>query len=443
MGFLISPDVDVREINLTNTVPSVSTTEGAIGGVFHWGPVEQAVLVDSENTLVQRFGKPTTHNAETFFSAANFLSYSNKLYVSRGADLTETYNAVANTGAVGDVAAQAVKNADAYDAITFDSNAMYVARYPGAIGNSLRISVCDSNEAFESTSDLSDDTTYTTLASTIAADTHISWTVGSKTALVQMTVADASPTTDIDAYLATLSIGDYIKAGSSTIGYQYMKLSAISSVTIVDGATDQHQATLTFETAYSLSAALLQQSVTRLWEFYDAVDTAPGVSYHLDVNSLTAEDELHAVVVDEGGEFSGVVGSVLEVYESLSRATDAKTEEGASSYYKTAINNASSYIWWANDRAGAASALAAAVVSSTNVAPMNLRFNSAADGSDEGVVALSVLLRAYDVFANAEEIDISLVMQGKARGATAAGSGVSNDSNNYATLAQIGSALVL
>ena len=177
MGFLISPDVDVREINLTNTVPSVSTTEGAIGGVFHWGPVEQAVLVDSENTLVQRFGKPTTHNAETFFSAANFLSYSNKLYVSRGADLTETYNAVANTGAVGDVAAQAVKNADAYDAITFDSNAMYVARYPGAIGNSLRISVCDSNQAFESTSDLSDDTTYTTLASTIAADTHI-WVSG-------------------------------------------------------------------------------------------------------------------------------------------------------------------------------------------------------------------------------------------------------------------------
>lgn len=97
MGFQVSPGVAVSEIDLTTVVPAVSTTEGAISGVFRWGPVNQRVLVDSESNLVTRFGKPTNLNAETFFTAANFLSYGNQLYVVRAADDTPT--ASANVGA--------------------------------------------------------------------------------------------------------------------------------------------------------------------------------------------------------------------------------------------------------------------------------------------------------------------------------------------------------
>ena len=86
MAFQLSPGVNITEIDLTTVVPNVATTDGAIAGLFRWGPVDQRVLVDSENILVSRFGKPTNYNAETFFSAANFLSYGNRLYVSRAAN---------------------------------------------------------------------------------------------------------------------------------------------------------------------------------------------------------------------------------------------------------------------------------------------------------------------------------------------------------------------
>ena len=88
MAFQLSPGVNITEIDLTTVVPAVATTDGAIGGVFRWGPIGERILIDSETLLVQRFGKPTNLNAETFFTAANFLSYANRLYVSRGANTT-------------------------------------------------------------------------------------------------------------------------------------------------------------------------------------------------------------------------------------------------------------------------------------------------------------------------------------------------------------------
>ncbi len=106
MPFQVSPGVNFSEIDLTTVTPAVSSTEGAIAGVFKWGPVDTRILVDSESTLVARFGKPTNHNAETFFTAANFLSYGNKLYVVRSANTTAAtntagvWNSLANTGSI-------------------------------------------------------------------------------------------------------------------------------------------------------------------------------------------------------------------------------------------------------------------------------------------------------------------------------------------------------
>jgi hypothetical protein len=92
MPFQVSPGVNVSEIDLTTVVPAVSTTEGALAGIFRWGPVNTRVLIDSEASLVTRFGKPTNLNAETFFTAANFLSYGNKLYTVRTANTTDYKN---------------------------------------------------------------------------------------------------------------------------------------------------------------------------------------------------------------------------------------------------------------------------------------------------------------------------------------------------------------
>ena len=96
MAFPLSPGVSIREIDLTTVVPNVATTDGALAGLFRWGPIDQRVLIDSETLLVSRFGKPTNYNAETFFTAANFLSYSNRLYISRAANTSGSTPVIAN-----------------------------------------------------------------------------------------------------------------------------------------------------------------------------------------------------------------------------------------------------------------------------------------------------------------------------------------------------------
>ena len=152
MGFQVSAGVNVSEIDLTTVVPAVSTTEGAIAGVFKWGPVEQRILIESENELYKRFGPPTDSNFETWFTASNFLSYGNKLFTVRVANTSLTTSAYTGTNSsvlVANAGATSIKNRDDYDnRTTFDANAVYIAKYPGGLGYSLRISVCDSPNAY-------------------------------------------------------------------------------------------------------------------------------------------------------------------------------------------------------------------------------------------------------------------------------------------------------
>lgn len=96
MPFQLSPGVAVVEKDFTSIVPAVATSTGAFAGAFQWGPVMDPVRIASENDLVARFGKPTDANADSFFTAANFLSYTNNLLVVRG-DATNAKNAVAQT----------------------------------------------------------------------------------------------------------------------------------------------------------------------------------------------------------------------------------------------------------------------------------------------------------------------------------------------------------
>jgi hypothetical protein len=143
MAFQISPGVNVSEVDLTTVVPAVSTTAGAFAGPFQWGPVEKRTLVSHETDLVNKFGQPDGNTATSFFSAANFLAYGNNLQVVRAAN-TLSKNAGANT-----TTALTIKNTDVYDTTYIvDSNTQsFVARYPGALGNSLKVSIWDSNTA--------------------------------------------------------------------------------------------------------------------------------------------------------------------------------------------------------------------------------------------------------------------------------------------------------
>ena len=134
MAFQLSPGINVSEIDLTNAVPAVGTSEGAFVGTFRWGPTNERVLLSSEVELVSRFGKPYNDNAgwsnqQSFFSAANFLGYSNALYVTRTEDSTALISAGTN----------------------------FSARYRGALGNSIKVIACSSSAtAFEDAGTVTD-----------------------------------------------------------------------------------------------------------------------------------------------------------------------------------------------------------------------------------------------------------------------------------------------
>ena len=156
MAFQISPGIQVSEINLTAVVPAVATTAGAIAGDFKWGPVESPVLTTSENDVVLQFNEPNPLRATDFFVAKNFLSYGNQLWVSRAVNQdTVTENAAAkNAISASNTSITFIKNEDDYlanhETAGIAGVGPWVAKYPGALGNSLKVSVCPSKIAWQS-----------------------------------------------------------------------------------------------------------------------------------------------------------------------------------------------------------------------------------------------------------------------------------------------------
>lgn len=504
MAYLSSPGVLVREFDLATNIPAVSTSPGGLAGVFQWGPVDQRVLVDSEDVLVDRFWKPSNFNPETWYTAQGFLAYTNTLYISRAADTTgntvaktfsgnstnlgaqngnsvfqlsnttnlavgmklfhsnavgipvnATISSVNSTTVTLSAAATAnveslavvfrenisftaaalqsdldydgsdisdwdslvVKNEEDYEnrLASFDAAALYVARFPGDPGNSIRVSVCDTAAQFKSNTALASNAQIDSAASVLTGS------VGSNTLTITVTPADSANATNVTAantlggsVRAGLTVGDLIEVGNTKIGYQFLSVTAISNLT---STSNVFSFTVTCDDEVKLSSNVSINYVTRFWEHYNTVDVAPGQSdYVLQYGNTSAQDELHIVLTDDGGKFSGSPGTVLEVHRNLSRASDAMTADGATLYYKNVINTKSKYIWWANDRTTAVSNTASFVTSSSATKPLSMTMIGGSSGLDEGSVPIGTLALAWDLFKSSEDIDVSLLMAGKARG---------------------------
>jgi phage tail sheath protein FI len=453
MPFQLSPGVNVTEIDLTTVVPTVASTDGAIAGIFNWGPVGERVLIDSETKLVNIFGKPNSNNAETFFTAANFLSYGNRLYVVRAANTSNTtsanvgaLNAIANTDTI--TTHDVVKNSNDFAKHgSFDVKTLFVAKYPGQLGNSLRVSVCDSAKIYSS------DLPVYGVNEPGNFDVTVQLTTSIGSPIASISCNGAGSALDSESYLtrfmANLSIGDVITLGNSSIGTQFSKIvgyantantlqisanSAAVQVANADGAYID----IVFDSPYRLSTSFVTSNggvangssnnnnyITRSWEFFNVIDHAPTqTDYVAQFGNTTAQDAIHVVVADENGAFTGVPGTVLETYQDLSRATDAKTVGGATNYYRTVINQGSQYVWSVNDRSGANSAVSTNVANSSNEKALTLDFNAGTDGFTEANAPLSVIADGYDMFASAEDVDISLILQGKPIGGTTSSGGM-------------------
>lgn len=370
MAFQVSPGVNVTEIDLTTVIPAVSTTTGGFAGHFRWGPVNKRILVDSENTLVANFQKPNSNTATSFFTAANFLSYANALQVVR------TNSTSANNASAAGVG-RSVLNNDDYEnnystGVTGADN--WVAKYPGLLGNSLKVSICQSSNAWSST--LTGNLVYTDGSTAVTGNNTV--------------------------FTTELVAGDLLVLGPDR---DVRKVASIANNT-----------SLTLSSSYSGNTVTVNaqgsNGIERRWEYYSTFDRAPGTTAYATTRG-GANDELHVAVVDEDGEWTNIAGTVLERYEALSRASDAKKEDGSTNYYKEVINQTSPYIWWAGHDSTLTNAgsVSSTTFSNTSDLPQT---DSLSGGTDGSTPTNAELINAFDYFRNAEDVDVSLMLTGDA-----------------------------
>jgi hypothetical protein len=283
----------------------------------------------------------------------------------------------------------------------------------------LQISVCDSANAYQSN---------VALEEVDAANTgtaNIVFTVGSNTATISVSNSasgDANSSAAVlTSVLADIAITDQVLAGNSTISTQYLQVTAKGTVTKTEESgseTGEATVTISFSDRYRLSENFSSDTVQRFWAGQGITEEAPGQSnWQLAQGNTSAQDEMHIVVYDEDGKITGTPGTPLEVWQRLSRATDAKNDDGAANYYKEVINQGSRWIWFANDRANAVSNTAENLASSTNDAPYVQSFVGGTDSvAESSGDALAPVIRAFDLFKSAEDVDISLILTGKSIG---------------------------
>lgn len=289
------PKVYTSEIDLTTTVGLADgSTYAGFCGNFAWGPCELPTLITSENDLVDVFGKPNDETYVSFFSAANFLTYSSSLRVVRGVD-DAAKNAVSGSTAV------LVKNTSHYNDEMIDSltgSGKFIAKYPGELGNSLFVAVCDSDVV-------------------LSSNVH--------------------------------------STSNNSLG---------------------------------------------TWSSYFI--TAPGTSENASAMG-GSNDEMHVLVFDAEGKLTGTKGTLLEKYEYVSKAKDAKLN-GVTNYFKEIINGTSSFIRCGDEFPLGANAtcLVSDDFDPVGNSVFQLALGVDVDGEDDAIYTTG-----YELFSDKKTIDVS------------------------------------
>jgi phage tail sheath protein FI len=293
-----SPAITVKEVDLSGFVPNVQSTTGAFVGNFRWGPAKKATLVDTEATLAEKFGSPTTTGAVDFLSAAQFLRYSSAMFVVR--ELTSAAkNATSSSTVVTNV-----NNKDHWDEIksafgadSGDTNVgAWIGKWAGALGNSLKAEIC---------------------------------------------------------------------------------------------------------TAAGFAA----------WAYKGEFDAAPGTSAYASARG-GSNDECHIVVVDEDGEISGTVGTVLERFAFVSMASDAKAADGTNNYAADVVNSASEYVWlahWDGDLSTMSNAGTAASGTAFGN-PSAAITKSLTGGVDSAALTTAEVATGFDLYQDTDTIQVDFLI---------------------------------
>jgi len=482
MGFQVSPGVNTSEIDLTTIVPGISSIDAGFAGAFRWGPVNDVTLIDSEDLLVETFQSPDANTFGSFLTAANFLTYSSALHVVR-----TTNTSMKNASSSGTVVL--ISNTSFYQATYSEQEGSPVtaqgdwsARWGGDLGNSLKVSLCgptranlaSGNTVVAGNSDVTltgsinvhtdgvltgtstlfgtelrigdrintavgGGNTYSAVISAITSNTvaavSISPTsvVGAGNTAIRLkrsafseptrnmlgtvgvtansTTITQTGTTDVLATALNLqfSAGDIVK-----INGEERRVSSITNSSVMIVATP-------------FTNTATAQTYSRTWEYAGIFDKEPVTTEHSGAKGALF-DEVHIVVVDEDGEWTGTRESALETFTGTSVAKNAKYEDGTSAYYVDVLNRRSRYVWWMDHNAiGDAYTTAGADVTAWGTAATAgaeyasgitggsfVKTTSLSGGVDGSAPSDADKITAFNKFQDAEEVDIGLLIGGVA-----------------------------
>mgnify|MGYP003313116467 FL=1 len=406
---LLSPGVEIQERDLTiGSIETVDVNVGAIAGAFTKGPVLTPVRISTEAQLIETFGEPTDANAETWWTAASFLSYGGVLDVVRASTSGQLS---ASDDSTTSPYILSIPTKDVYEATYFDAgnNAFkWASRNIGAEQNALRVATIDAGADITLTLD---------------------GALGTTTVGTQVVTASASPNGAKSGY-----IFEWDAANN--------KVSLITSDTWV--ATDL------------IENGVTDLNVTATAEWYDeqtvftglnwsSIAPRPGTSPYVAARG-GSKDEIHVVVYDGTGDISGVPNTVLEKFTYLSKANNGKTAEGSGNYYPQVFLDKSNWVYWGSHEAtsvydvSANQSATGGNVAGTNNAGSDSttafdllggRSYTLAKGAESGGATSGEIISAMQEFADPETILIDYLLAGP--GDT--GSGASAKTNSKAVAA--------
>jgi len=450
---LASPGILVKEVDLTiGRVDSATDKNGAIVLTAEKGPVNIPIICESEQDLIDNFGKPraTNDSYESWLVASSYLAYGGILSVVRAPDDDLKNASVGNAITINSVDDYVNKG---YDETNIE-DVTVAARNPGSWANGLKIAIIDG-----------------------AADQILS--VGSTaeiavgygiTQAIDTPLPGAGTTTSLDGYLKGIVTGVGTGVGLGTSQIQVKVLSHVSAgqtETVVDY---QASGVYAFGTTNNIginsttAVGFTTVSVDTQTDWFDAqeiqvkngspikwnqIAERPGTSSFAEARN-SRFDEVHVVVIDEKGSITGNAGTIIEKDLNLSKAKDAEFSAGSSSYWRKFIENNSPYIF-AGDQpsqptgVGTVSAFKtnndgtingtgfskeddngwdqdAQDIKFTNVGNVGYALTSGKnydgneDITEDGALSvdLSGLIEGYELFENTEEYDIDFLLMGGA-----------------------------
>ncbi len=306
---LLSPGVEVQERDLTlGSIETVEVNVGAIAGPFTKGPVLTPTRITTESQLIETFGEPTEANAETWWTAASFLSYGGVLDVVRAStsgQLTASDDSTTSPYIL------SIPTKDVYEATYFGAGSnpfKWAARNVGTEANAIRVSVIDKGADVTLTLDGALSTT----------------TVGT-----QVQTASASPNGAKSGYI-------YAWDGTNNKVSLITSDDWIATDVIENGVTDLNVGTVVeWYDEQTVYAGLNWSSIA----------PRPGTSPYVSQRG-GANDEIHIAVWDATGAIAGQPNTLLEKFSYVSKANNAKTSQGAVNYYPQVVLEKSNYVYW-------------------------------------------------------------------------------------------------